>query len=877
MTVRGEADSSVQGISPPDRSRAPAAPTDHTVLLSLSGATKRFGGTVAIHDVSFDIRAGEVLALLGENGAGKSTCVKVLAGVYAPDEGHVLIDGASRVWSSPLDAQAAGIAVMHQHPGLFPDLSVGENIFFGRFPTTPVGAVDTRAMMRRAASVLDLIGLDVSPLQPLRTLSVSEQQLIEIARALSADSRILIMDEPTAALSHREVRKLFAVVENLKARGVGIVFVGHRMDEIFEISDRVAVLRDGELVGLEAADVLTRQKAIKLMAGRDITAEYPEREKATGKVVLEVENLSRAGEYREISFDVSEGEILGIGGLVGSGRTEVARTIFGITRSDGGRILIDGAEVSIGSSGDAMRHGIAYVSEDRLSRSLIPDFPIRVNGSLAVLDQCTRHGLIDPKREIAAVKEYLDRLKLRYASFEQPISGLSGGNQQKVVLSKWVATAPRILILDEPTQGIDVQSKAEVHAMIADLAQQGIAVILISSELPELLGMCDRIVVLNEGRQAATFAREEATATKVLDAATRKLERGAPAETAEAEAEAPQDTPDRSADAGGNAFRRLFLRRELGLLVAIFVVVIPVTILNPRMLGGSNLYSLTMDAALLGLVALGQMLVILTRNIDLSVASVIGLTAYSSAALMSGNPDLPAIAGIAFACALGAGLGAINGVIIAFGRVPSIVATLGTMSIYRGLHSLYAAGDQISADEVPPHWLDLAGREVLGVPLIVVVSLLVLGTASVVLARTKWGRELYGVGSNPEGANLIGVPAKRRIFSAFVVAGLLAGLMGALWAARYATVDARVAFGFELTVIAAVVVGGVAIRGGSGTVLGIILGALALLVIRNGLVLVRIDPLWLQGIYGLVILVAITIDAQIAARHERNLARAGRA
>jgi ribose/xylose/arabinose/galactoside ABC-type transport system permease subunit len=298
-----------------------------------------------------------------------------------------------------------------------------------------------------------------------------------------------------------------------------------------------------------------------------------------------------------------------------------------------------------------------------------------------------------------------------------------------------------------------------------------------------------------------------------------------------------------------------------------------VTFLNPRMISGSNLYSLTMDAALLGLVALGQMLVILTRNIDLSVASVIGLTAYASAALMSANPELPAIAGVAFACLLGTGLGAINGVIIAFGRVPSIVATLGTMSIFRGLHSIYADGDQVSADEVPRHWLAMAGTDVFGIPLIVLVSLVVLAGAAVILSRTRWGRELYGVGSNPEGADLIGIPARNRIFSAFVVAGLLAGLMGALWASRYATVDARVAFGFELTVIASVVVGGVAIRGGSGTVFGIVLGALALLVIRNGLVLVRIDPLWLQGVYGLVILVAITIDAEIAKRRERRLAQ----
>ena len=505
-----------------------ATAVESSVLLRLVGATKRFGGTVAIRDVTFDVRAGEVLALLGENGAGKSTCVKVLAGVYPPDEGTVEMGGKARVWDSPLDAQTAGIAVMHQHPGLFPDLSVAENIFFGRFPQTSLGTIDAAAMTARAKEILGTIGLDVSPAQPLRTLSVSEQQLVEVARALSAEADILIMDEPTAALSHREVQKLFAVVTRLKASGVGIVFVGHRMDEIFAVSDRVAVLRDGELLAVEPADVLTRQDAINLMAGRTLVAEYPERDHEPGETILQVEGLSRDGEYADISFEVRAGEVLGIGELVGSGRTEVARTIFGITRPSGGRIVIDGEPVRIRSAGDAMRKGIAYVSEDRLSQSLIPEFPIYVNGSLTVLDRCTRHGLLQRDREIGAVKEHLERLKLRYSSFDQEISGLSGGNQQKVVLAKWVATRPRILILDEPTQGIDVQSKAEVHAMISDLAKEGLAIVLISSEMPELLGMCDRIVVLNEGRQVAAFPRAEATAEKVLEAATRSAGEGAP-------------------------------------------------------------------------------------------------------------------------------------------------------------------------------------------------------------------------------------------------------------------------------------------------------------------------------------------------------------
>ncbi len=847
----------------------PVLPDGSRELLRLQGATKIFGGTVAVRNVTFDVRAGQVLALLGENGAGKSTCVKMLAGVYAPTEGEIFVKGERKTWHSPLDATAAGIAVMHQHPGLFPDLSIVENIFFGRFLKAPNGLLDMARMRARAVEVLDSVGLDADPDQSLRTLSVSEQQLVEVARALSTDADILIMDEPTAALSHNEVRKLFKVVETLKAKGVGLVFVGHRMDEIFEVSDRVAVLRDGELVGLDSAANIDRPRALSLMAGRELTATYPERQHELGNTVLAVDDLSLDGQYKGVSFEVRQGEILGIGGLVGSGRTEIARTLFGITPASSGAIRIAGQEVRFRNANEAMQAGIAYVSEDRLHQSLIMDFSIRVNGSLTVLDACTSHGLLRPQKEIGIVLPFLEQLKLRYASFEQEISGLSGGNQQKVVLAKWLATNPRILVLDEPTQGIDVQSKAAVHRMIAELAQAGMAIVLISSEMPELLGMCDRVTVMREGRQVATFDRSDATPETVLDAATSTDDR--PAVHHEAihhEAGAEQGDAERP-----GLLRRAFAHREIGLIAAILIIVIPVTLLNPRMLSPTNLVSLGMDAALLAIVALGQMMVILTRNIDLSVASVIGLTAYVSAYVISANPGLPALASVLVAVLLGAAVGAVNATIIAIGRVPAIVATLGTMSVIRGLHSLFAGGDQISADEVPQHWLNLASTKILGFPVLILIAAAIMAVAALILRRTQWGRELYGVGSNPGGADLVGVPARRRIFTVFVIAGALAGFMGALWASRYATVDARVAFGYELTVIASVVVGGVAIRGGSGTVLGVVLGCITLLVIRNGLTLVRVDPLWLQGVYGLVILVAIFVDAKVAQRGEQARAR----
>jgi rhamnose transport system ATP-binding protein len=836
----------------PEASRMAAA--------GLAQATKRFGGTVAISDVTFDLIPGDVLALLGENGAGKSTCVKLLAGVYHPDAGEVLVDGEPAGNWSPLEAGRRGVAVMHQHPGLFGDLSVCENVFLGHMHRNRMGGVDDARMIARAAELLDVVGLSCAPEQSLRDLRTSEQQLVEIARALSLEARVLIMDEPTAALSQREVERLFAVVAGLKARGVAMMFVGHRMDEIYRVADRIAVLRDGRLIGISATAELNRDEAVRMMIGRPLSAIYPRWRSTPGPSVLEVEDLAREGAFAGISFAVREGEVIGLGGLVGSGRTEVARVLFGIDQPTAGAVRLAREPVAFADPSAAMAAGVAYVSEDRLGQSLVMDFPILANASLPTIDRATFAGLVWRRSEQALVEPHLRRLRLRFRSFDQPVKTLSGGNQQKVVLSKWLAANPRLLILDEPTQGVDVQSKAEVHAMIAELAEQGLAIVLISSELPELVGMCDRIVVLREGRQSAVLPRDEANPERVIRAAT-DAESASPApaamrrvEAAEAETSAP------------SLFRRVFARREFGLVAAMAAVVIPVTLINPRMIGSENLTAIAMDAALLMIVAVGQMLVMLTRNIDLSVASVIGLSAYGAASFMHNHLATPALAGVAVASLIGLGCGLMNGAVVTLGGVPAIVVTLGSLAIFRGFVSLWAGGKQISADQVPQAWLDLTSARVLGVPAVILIALATLSVIGVILRRRPTGRELYAVGSNPDGAALIGIRTTLLVLGAFAAAGLLAGFDGALWASRYATIDARVAMGFELTVIASVVVGGVALRGGAGTVLGVALGALTLLVIQNGLTLVRVDPLWLQGVYGLVILAAVAIDALVRRR-----------
>jgi rhamnose transport system ATP-binding protein len=846
----------------------------HEAIAGLRGVSKSFGGTVALEDVSLELRSGEVLALLGENGAGKSTCVKLLAGVYRPDRGHTFLEGYPLDLSSPLEAHQRGIAVMHQHPGLFDHLSVAENIFIGHARKNRWGCLDHAGMNREASRLLEVVGLSVGPDELLGWLRISERQLVEIAKALAVNARVLIMDEPTAALSQREVDRLFNVVAELRKRRVAMMFVSHRMEEIYRVADRIAVLRDGRLVAVTKVDQMPHNRAVQLMVGRPLSDMYPTLDSIFGKTVLTVEGLTRASVFREISFTLRTGEILGFGGLVGSGRTELARVLFGVDQPTSGSIRIADQAVSFRSPAEAMKAGIAYLSEDRIGQSLVMDFGIITNASLPLIDQATQLGLVRYQRELDLVKPYLDRLRLRFGSFEQPVSTLSGGNQQKVVLSKWLATTPKVMIFDEPTQGVDVQTKAEVHAVIANLAQHGVAIILISSELPELVSMCHRVLVLKEGQVAAEFAGKEASQEAIMSAAVGS--RSCATSSLPSDGLASSQHGSDSSPTLPGFLRKVFARRELGLIVAMGAVVIPVSAINPRMLSGSNLIALSMDAALLSIVAAAQMLVIITRNIDLSVASIIGLSAYISADTLRAHPGLHIVFALVLACGVGLGCGLINGLVVTVGRVPAIVVTLGTLALYRGFDSLIAHGKQISADQVPSAWLDLTGRSVVGIPGVAVIALVVLLVLAFVLRYSAAGRELFAIGSNPEGARLIGVQVQRRVLGAFAVGGLLAGFDGALWASRYATIDARVASGFELTVIAAVVVGGVGIRGGSGTILGIALGGLTLLVIRNGLTLVRVDPLWLQGVYGLVILAAITIDAFVARSSRREPAETRR-
>ncbi len=488
-------------------------------LLRLEHIDKSFPGVQALVDVQFDVRPGEVHALLGENGAGKSTLIKIISGVYKAEAGSLQVDGQELEFDNPREAQAHGIATIYQELLLYPELSVAENIFMGHAPRKRFGMIDWPKMRQQAAEILSSLDIhDIDVTRNVGTLTVGNRQRVEIAKALSQNARLLIMDEPTAALTEADVQRLFALVRLLRERGVAIIYISHRLDEVFMLADRVTVLRDGQYVGTRLIEDTSEDDLISMMVGRTIDDLFPKLDTQTGAVVLELRNLTRRPLTNEISLQLRAGEIVGLAGLVGSGRSELAQAVFGFTPAESGEILLDGVPVRIRHPGHAMELGIAYVPEDRGTQGLVRQMTVRENVSLAVLKTLANGSIVNRSAERDLARRSIRQFNIRAYSPEQVVNKLSGGNQQKVVVSKWLASNPRVLIMDEPTRGIDVGAKAEIHRLMSELAQQGMAILMISSELPEVLGMSDRILVMRQGRLVAEFARGEATQEDVATA-----------------------------------------------------------------------------------------------------------------------------------------------------------------------------------------------------------------------------------------------------------------------------------------------------------------------------------------------------------------------
>jgi rhamnose transport system ATP-binding protein len=493
--------------------------SDKQPVISVEHISKSFGGVHALQDVHFEVYAGEVHALLGENGAGKSTLIKILTGVHRPDSGEIFFEGQPVRFDNTREAQARGVAAIYQEPSLFPDLDVAENIMVGRQPVRRWG-IDWKKMYAEASALLRRLSLPIDPRTKARDLSVAQQQIVEIARALSIDARVLVMDEPTSSLTLREVEDLFAIVRQLRDSGTAVVFISHRLEELSALADRVTVLRDGAHVGTRNMANVTTEELIRMMVGRTLGELFPKEQVTAGDVILEVEGLGVEGAFSDVSFQLRRGEIVGMSGLIGAGRTNVARAIFGTEPATSGTIKLDGKPVTIKSPDEAMALGVAYVPEDRKEHGLVLGMSIADNITLPVLSRFARLGWLNERKKTQAAQAASQRLAVKMADVGQNAGQLSGGNQQKVVLAKWLGTEPRVLILDEPTRGIDVGTKAAVHSLMSNLASRGIAILMISSELPEILGMSDRILVMREGRLTGQFARADATQEKLMSAAT---------------------------------------------------------------------------------------------------------------------------------------------------------------------------------------------------------------------------------------------------------------------------------------------------------------------------------------------------------------------
>lgn len=491
-----------------------------TDLLTMEGINKSFSGVKVLEDVHFSLRQGEVHALMGENGAGKSTLMKILCGIYSKDAGSIQIRGTESVAFSPKAAQALGVAIIHQELNMIPDLSIQENMFLGReFKWGRTGFVNRTRMRSEAKNYLQKLGMDLNPDCLVGELSVGQQQMVEIARALSMHAKILVLDEPTAALTKPEIEKLFQLVATLKTQGVGMIYISHRMEEIFQISDRITVLRDGQYIGTRDTNVTTMDELVQMMVGREIKERFPKVETNIGEERLRVEGLGQAGKLYDINLSVRAGEILGIAGLMGAGRSELAKALFGVGKYQG-KIFVNGKLVTINRPADAIKAGMALITEDRKGEGLVPDLSVRENLALPNLRSLSRFGFISRRLEQEFVDNSIKKLGVKVHHSGQWVSSLSGGNQQKVVIGKWLATQPKLLILDEPTRGVDIGAKREIYDLMNQLVIKGVAIVMISSELSEVLGMSDRILVMHEGRITGEFSREEVTQEAIMIAAT---------------------------------------------------------------------------------------------------------------------------------------------------------------------------------------------------------------------------------------------------------------------------------------------------------------------------------------------------------------------
>lgn len=819
-------------------------------LLSIRGLCKSFSGVTVLDGVSMDLHGGQIVGITGENGAGKSTLAKIVAGIHQPSSGQFLLDGEAVHFANPRDAMAAGIALIHQEPQTFPDLSIAENIFVASHPIRN-GAVDWQEINGRSAEALQTLDPRLRPTVSASKLTVADRQLVEVAAALVHDAKVLIFDETTASLTPKEVGELFRLMRRMRDEGRAVAFVTHRLEELFSIADRVAVLRDGRLVLDEPIESSSIDDVVRAMVGRDVDLSRVSAKRRDGKSVLSVRNMNVAPLVSGVSFDVREGEIVCLVGLVGSGRSEVAEALFG-ARPHSGEVTLEQEPYEPKSPRDALARGVVLVPEDRQGHGLLLSSSVSDNVTLPILSRLSRIWL-NRTRERAIASSWIERLSIDSLGPEQPVSNLSGGNQQKVVIAKSLEVQPRLLIVDEPTRGVDVGAKSQVHLLLRELAAEGFGILMVSSDLPEALSLADRLLVMRQGRIVSEIEGESATAEDVMFAAT-----GDVATEIEAAACAPRANP--------------FARREIRGLLLFLIVFLTAALIEPRFLQPPALTSILLATPLLLAGAVGQTFVIASRGIDVSVGSSLGLCAMVVGLVYRAAPHMPVWVGVVLGPILGLVVGLVNGSLVSWVRIPPIVATLGTLTAIRGLIFVVCGGNQVDSNYIPEGLTKLsiegpASVAAVTVPWVVLAAVGCALVGSWIARMTRFGRNVFALGSNPDAAALRGVPVAKTALFAYALCGTMAGFAGVLYLSRFGFANpATVGLGMELPIIAATVIGGCDVRGGSGSIVGVALGCLLLATISVALAVTGIAADWQLLVYGLTILAALAFEATLGQR-----------
>lgn len=861
---------------------ADALPVEATTpILRTADLTKSFAGNVVLERVGFDVLPGEIHALMGENGAGKSTWINLVTGVHQPDSGTIEFAGTSYNGLSPHQAEAIGIATVHQELSLSPHLTVAENIFLGRLPTTSLLQVDYKRIESESARIFADLGIAIDPQALAGELPLAEQQLVEFAKALVAEPKLLILDEATSALDKAQVELFFASLRTLRDRGVAVIFVSHRLEEIFAITDRITVLKNGEYVTTVPTATTSTDELVKFMVGREITDIYPPKpaidELLAAPVVLSVRNLSSGHRFQEVDFDLHRGEILGLGGLQGQGQRDLLAALFGLHRVEG-EVLLNGQAAPARGPRAAIGQHYAFVPEDRKTEGLVLQLPVSDNLALPNLPQIGRWGLIDRGRERALIDSLIAKLQIKLRSPKQKVLRLSGGNQQKVAIAKWLPQQPEILLLSEPTRGIDVGTKQEIHRLMRELTNAGASILLITSDTIELLGLSDRVLVMYEHKPVVTLSGADVTEENVVHASVvggeKAIDREITKEAAQGIAE-PIETADAIEQRSLNPLAKLGAFRKLSrawqdvlpiyAVTAFFIVLY--LYMNRDTFGIDTVNNLSAWLFPLFLAAMSQSVIMLTGGIDLSTGNMMSLFTCILATQMYDNP-LSMAKAVVMVLVGGSLIGLFTGAIVAYIKLPAIIVTLATSFIWAGaaLWVLPSAGGHLPRSFSTRFIGQIGG--VVPVSLLVLIGALLFWRYGV--KRTPIGVGIYAVGDNERGAFFSGLPVNHLRIAAYIVSGLFAALAGIGLSAYAGSGDPLIGATYTLAAIAAAVLGGISFFGGQGHLRGTVAGVLTLGLVTQVLFISGFSVAYQRVIYGLVLIVAIGIKTFAAYRIEER-------